>query len=147
MIRINNPTPFVQGALLKDIKHRVIDSETFDDLVTKVKSTLSIASPRIELQIARTIFFNTSLNSVPLLTEIYDKHLKRVLEAISNLSDIFIAKNKEFIIIEVVKAFDTKRDSEHNSLLRKIIAKLDTIFYYPIIKQEKVSDLLVTSAG
>jgi hypothetical protein len=129
LTRIQNPAPIAQAVLLTDIKHYYSDSKDFDKLVDEVKSALNLPKKKIELQIPRTIFFNTLLRKTPIPLELYEAHLKRILEALSHLPKSFIRTNKDFVIGEISKAYNTEKNSDENSSMRKVISNIDMALY------------------
>lgn len=133
LTRISSPQSTPQGTLLANIKHSCQPNDDFSKLVQEVKAALSLTAKNIESKVERTILFNTLLKISPIPADIYVIHLSRVLEALSNLPDTFIIDNKDFVISEAAKAFDTDRDNRQNTLMRKVIANIDMVLYYPKI--------------
>ena len=133
LARIRAPQSTPQGTLLTDIKHSCQLNDDFGKLVVEVKIALNLTAKNIESKVERTILFNTLLKISPIPEEIFVTHLSRVLEALSNLPDTFIIANKEFVISEAAKAFDAGRDNRQNTLMRKVIANIDMVLYYPSV--------------
>ncbi|HET9505506.1 MAG TPA: hypothetical protein VFO93_18325 [Hymenobacter sp.] len=132
LVRLKSPQSHQLGTLLTNIKHHYQDGEDFDRLVKEVKNALHLTAKNVEQKIARTILFNTLLRTTPISAEVYNLYLTQILEALSNLSKPFILKNKDFVISEAAKAFDSDRDTRQSSLLRKVISNIDIALYYSI---------------
>jgi hypothetical protein len=48
----------------------------------------------------------------------------------SNLPKACIIRNKDYILNEITKAFDTERDNNQSYLMRRVISNIDTALFF-----------------
>lgn len=127
--RLDSSEYYEQGAILDTVKHAFSEGESAEELIERVKFTLNQSSKASEQQIARTICYNTLMKGEPLPKDIFQNHLKRAVEAMSNLEPSFIVDNKELVLGELSRFYKCERTASQTSVLRKVVCNADKALY------------------
>ncbi len=109
---------------LHDISDYIEDLTIAGNLIRKIDRGKS------EMAINRTVIFQNLVLLRSLPDFIFKKHLKLLIEAVSNLDANFVSQNGKYIkdLMKIILA-DIGRDANTHSLFRKTICRIDQILF------------------
>jgi translation initiation factor 2 beta subunit (eIF-2beta)/eIF-5 len=120
-----------EGVLISFLQLRIESGKTLEESIQLVFDTHSEIKSSERAKVIRTLAYNNLINKISIPDELYEDHLKRILEAASHFSTEFITDNKEYVLEQMQKMYlliSVMKPTE-STLIRKVICNIDRVLY------------------
>ncbi len=129
-------TLYHEGVLIDSIKTVIEPGKTLDETIQLVFEEHAELNSSTKTKVIRTLAYNTLMAKITLPDEVYEEHLKRIIEASSNFSAEFITTEKEYVLEQIKKIYTliSVMKPAESTLIRKSIYNIDRVLYLGLVK-------------
>lgn len=131
-IEHDNATELHQdGVLIPALKLQIESGKTLDESIQLAFDSQPEIKQSEKLKVLRTLAYNNLINKIAIPDEVYEEHLKRIIEACSHFSATFIIDNKDYVLEQVKKIYSliSVMKPAESTLIRKSICNIDRVLY------------------
>lgn len=122
---------YQDGVLITSLRTQIESKKTIAESIQIAFDNHPEIKQSEKMKVIRTLIYNTLTSKSPIPDEVYEEHLKRIIEACSHFSAEFIIENKDYVLEQVRKIYSliSIMKSSESTLIRKSICNIDRVLY------------------
>lgn len=122
---------YQDGVLITSLRTQIESKKTIAESIQIAFDNHPEIKQSEKMKVIRTLIYNTLTSKSPIPDEVYEEHLKRIIEACSHFSAEFIMENKDYVLEQVRKIYSliSIMKSSESTLIRKSICNIDRVLY------------------
>jgi hypothetical protein len=122
---------YQDGVLIPSLKIKIETGKTLAESIQLAFDSHPEIKQSEKIKVIRTLAYNTLISKIAISDEVYEEHLKRIIEASSHFSPDFIIKNKDYVLEQIKKIYSliSIMKPAESTLIRKSICNIDRVLY------------------